>query len=102
MLSRLTGFVPAIVGVGASPVPSSHSATSTAPTTGISLSPRVSNCAPPARRTPIRLTRVKSQMKAIAITAVPAPALPSDGIKIDKLLIAATASVATTVQQLIQ
>jgi len=91
-----------MVGVGAVPLPHSHSATSTAPTTGISLRPSVTSCAPPARRTPIRLTKVKSQMKPIAISAVVAPPVASDGIRIEKLLIAATASVATTVQQLIQ
>ena len=99
---RLIGSVPTIVGGGATPVPSAQMPTSTAPITGISFSPSVSNCAPPARRTPARLTSVKNQMQPIAIHAGAAPLSPSQGMRIDMLLIAATASVATTVQQLIQ
>lgn len=59
-------------------------------------------CVFPARRTPVRLMRVKNHKKPIASSAASGPFSPSRDATIDRLLIAATASVAFAVQQLIQ
>ena len=59
-------------------------------------------CVSPARRMPDRLMSVNSHRKPIATSAGSGPLSPSLGMTIERLLTAATASVAFAVQQLIQ
>jgi hypothetical protein len=78
-------------------VPSSQAATSTAPITGTSFNSSVMICVSPARRMPDRLMSVNSHRKPIATSAGSGPLSPSRGMTIERLLTAATASVAFAV-----